>query len=141
MKEVLFIIQLFCCFSLFGLIWTIQIVHYPTFLKIENKEFKSFCIFHTKKISLIVIPLMFLELISGVVLLSSYTNNVFVFNFIGITIIWISTLFISMPLHRKLSVERNELVIKKLIKTNWIRTLTWSSRSLLLMLFAIKGLS
>lgn len=84
---------------------------------------------------------MLLELISGGILLVSYTNNVFVFNFIGIIIVWILTLFISMPLHRKLSVQRDELVINKLIDTNWLRTLTWSLRSLLLMLFAIKGLT
>jgi hypothetical protein len=140
LKEILFLIQIFSCFSLFGLIWTIQLVHYPSFLKIDKLEFKDFSNLHSKKISLIVVPIMLLELVSGSMLLILFPSIVTGSNFLGIIIIWTSTLFLSMPLHRKLASGKDEALIEKLIKTNWPRTIIWTLRSFLLLIIAWRGI-
>lgn len=133
METSLFIIHLFSCFALFGLIWTIQLVHYPAFLAVDANVFKEFSINHAKKISFFVAPLMIIELLSGGVLVYLSPNSYTFTNFFGILILWFSTLLISMPCHKKLSAGKDMATIKKLIRTNWPRTIVWTVRSLLLL--------
>ncbi len=135
---ILFIIQLFCCFSLFGLIWTIQLVHYPAFLEVDSKRFANFSEEHSNNISFFVAPLMIVEFATGALLLFNTTNALFITNFIGILIIWYCTFFISVPCHQKLSVGKDIGVIRKLINTNWIRTIIWTVRSIILLSILIR---
>ena len=51
-----------------GVIWVMQLVHYPSFNFINLKDYKSFQEFHMKRISLIVIPIMTIELTSGILI-------------------------------------------------------------------------
>ena len=51
-----------------GVIWVIQIVHYPSFHFIEKELYTVFQKFHMNKISIIVIPIMLAELITGMML-------------------------------------------------------------------------
>jgi len=133
MDTTLFIIQLFCCFSLFGLIWTIQLVHYPAFLEIDPKSFSDFSETHSKSISFFVAPLMIVELLTGALLLTYSPSTQFFTNFIGILLLWSCTFFLSVPCHQKLSKGKDIGTIKKLISTNWLRTIIWSLRTFLLL--------
>ncbi len=134
----LLLVQSFCCFFLTGLIWTIQLVHYPSFSMIDENQFGSFTKFHGFRISLIVMPLMCLELITGFLLVHSQFDvpgfsKFFIINFIGVVLIWASTFFLSVPIHAKLDSGFNQDQIKLLVMTNWPRTVFWSLRSVLLM--------
>ncbi|WP_083750259.1 hypothetical protein [Rhodohalobacter halophilus] len=59
------ILNLFSSFFLCGLIWTVQLVHYPFFLFAGNDRFKPSMDFHRSRISYIVIPVMLAELFSS----------------------------------------------------------------------------
>ena len=52
-----------------AIIWIVQILHYPTFKFIDQKRYEEFQDFHMKRISYIIIPIMLVELISGVIVL------------------------------------------------------------------------
>ena len=133
--DILFSLHLFSTFFLTGLIWVIQLVHYPSFLYIDEKNFPSFESFHTKSISLIVLPTMIFELISGAYLYIVKPNTEYdIFLFSLLILIWFSTFFLSVPLHGKLSIKKDIKVINRLIYTNWPRTIFWSLRSILLIL-------
>lgn len=122
----------FSSFAMTGIIWIVQLVHYPTFLKVSQDKFVDFINFHSAKITIIVFPLMSLELIlSGYF---SYTlQTSFWYSQLVITLLlWFSTMFISVPIHNKLT-EFNEITILKLISTNWIRTILWSIKAFLLL--------
>ena len=120
------------CLILSGLIWVIQIVHYPSFKYISIKNFDLFCEFHVRSISFIVFPLMFLELITAVLLLIFSPSSLTIINIIILGLIWLSTILLSVPIHRKLQSGYNIDSINKLIKTNWPRTIFWTFRSALL---------
>ena len=64
------IAHLFSTFFLTGLIWIVQLVHYPGFNFVDANDFVAFEKFHTNKISAIVIPLMFCELLTGAIYFS-----------------------------------------------------------------------
>ena len=133
----LLLVHLLTCFTLLGLILTIQFVHYPSFLFVSKNRFLEFENFHTRRISLIVMPLMMIEFISGLLLLietNAKNDFIILINFMLLTMTWLSTFFLSVPIHRKLSQRYNSEDIYYLIKTNWPRTIFWSLRSVLLII-------
>ncbi len=52
--------------------------------------------------------------------------------FVLLLIIWISTFMLQVPAHQSLSTTWNAATHKRLVLTNWIRTVGWSVRSVLL---------
>jgi hypothetical protein len=117
--------------TLVGLIWVIQLVHYPTFAYVDNSNFLQFHAHHSKSISIIVMPLMLIEL--ALATYFAYQNQ---WNFIALTpllfvlLIWASTFFIQVPIHQKLGQGKNLVLIQKLVNTNWIRTVFWTIKAI-----------
>ena len=131
--DFLFFLNVISAFFLTGVIWTIQIVHYPSFHYIDKLSFVNFHQFHERRISIIVMPLMILELISSVALFfNDMSNHTFLLNLIVVGLIWCSTFFIQVPIHNILSQKKDNTMIEKLVNTNWIRTFLWSMRMLLI---------
>lgn len=123
----------FClCLVMLGVIWVIQIVHYPSFRFAKLGPFQDFTSFHVKAISSIVIPLMTIELLSGVFLVYKSQRPLILLNFSLILLTWLSTFILSVPLHNKLSQDFDLKNIEKLVLTNWPRTLMWTIRSVIL---------
>jgi hypothetical protein len=114
------------------LIWIIQVVHYPSFRFVDEKLFSSFHSFHSRSISYLVMPLLILELIVTATLVSKLPTNLLVLasSFLAAGI-WFITFFVSVPCHNILSKTHDSKTIEKLIKTNWIRTLLWTSKMVL----------
>jgi hypothetical protein len=131
MLSLTFIANIFCSFALFGLIWCVQLVHYPFFLRADQTNFIDHIEFHKHRISIIVMPLMTFELAtSGILALESQQFAGWnIFGFIVVILIWLVTFFIQVPLHNALSDGYDESKVQKLIKTNWIRTILWSVKA------------
>ncbi len=127
MSTPLLLTQIFCCFALTGLIWLIQLVHYPSFEFVDG-SFLEFHRFHSQRISWIVIPLMLAELGSAVVLAAHHPQR-YCWNLLGVILIWLSTFFWSVPLHNQLSQQKDLLLLSQLVWSNWPRTFLWSLRS------------
>ena len=119
-----------------GVIWTIQLVHYPSFNFINQKDYIKFQNFHMKRISLIVMPIMGIELFSGLVIIFFEMKNgiIFYFSIFILILIWLLTGIIFSRLHQKLTMGYRILIINRLIKMNWLRTFLWTLRIFLLML-------
>ena len=130
----LMLINSFCTFALFGLIWTIQLVHYPSFHSIEGAKFIEFEKFHSKKITYVVLPLMVIELLTSIYLIIlEPLNAVLHFNLLCVLIVWTSTFVFSVPCHNKLMNGKDQKVIRSLIKTNWVRTVFWTFKAMILL--------
>ena len=127
------LIHLSLCLFMTGLIWLIQLVHYPAFAYVDEKKFSQFENFHTQRISFIVMPAMIAELSTGILLFSSREmSNLYVTSLGILFLIWCSTFFLSVPCHHRLSSEKNDQTIRRLTFTNWPRTIGWSVRSCIL---------
>ena len=135
----IFLFNLVLSFIALGLIWTIQLVHYPSMQYIPKDRFPEYHNFHSIRISILAIPLMFAELVTSIILLYQNLNNaiqtIFIVNLILVLLIWLSTFLIQVPLHNVLSKEKNTEKLSKLIFSNWIRTILWTARSILMILF------
>ena len=120
-----------------GVIWVIQIVHYPSFHFIEKDLYTAFQKFHMNKISIIVIPIMLAELITGMMLFldKSSKSPFLIISFVILVLIWLITGVFFSKAHNELIAGYQELVINQLVAMNWIRTLLWTLRLLLLTYF------
>jgi hypothetical protein len=54
-----------------------------------------------------------------------------------LAIIWLSTAFVQVPCHNGLSQGFDAIVHRRLVRTNWIRTVAWSLRGLLVLWMAM----
>ena len=136
-------ILLICIFSTFamtGLIWLIQLVHYPLFGKVGEEQFVAYETAHSRRITPIVMPLMVAELLSCLWLAwrPETAGQFMAPQWLWVTaaamavLIWISTAVLQVPMHNRLEQGFNEQVWRSLVNTNWIRTALWSSRSVIL---------
>lgn len=119
-----------------GIIWFVQIVHYPLFGRIPSEGFTSYEQAHTVRTGWVVAPLMILELAAAVtlpLLKAPVAGTAVYLSALGcLALIWTSTFLIQVPLHGMLEKRHDSSTIRRLVATNWIRTLLWSARLSLL---------
>ena len=135
--HLVFYLQLASCAVMTGVIWIVQLILYPTFSLIEKDRFKQFHEMHSSRITLIVGPAMLIEMITAFLLLMhNRTAMAWWVNFGLIILLWMSTAFLSVPIHNKLADGFDLIKIKKLVLTNWPRTFLWTLRLVILILFS-----
>lgn len=126
----LFYIQLFCSLFMTGLIWFVQIVHYPLFSYIEPHCFPDYAKKHQWLTSWVVGPIMLTEVFSAIVLFIQH--RFFLLNIMLLTGIWLSTAILQIPLHGRLAEHYDLENIHSLVRGNWIRTILWTLKSIVL---------
>ena len=131
----LLLLQLFATAALTGLIWTIQLVQYPGFLHMTGRGFRRVHTHHTMQITKVVLPLMAAELLVALYLIvNAPAGTPGWMPAVGaalVGVIWLSTAFVQVPLHGRLSMGLDEGAASRLVRTNWVRTIAWSARSAL----------
>jgi hypothetical protein len=131
MTQLAFMLHFGLTLFMTGVIWIVQLVHYPSFRYISAQSFAEFSAFHQQMITWVVGPAMVFELITGIYLLTTpLLSPLVVINLLLILAIWASTFFLSVPIHGKLTHAYDLPLIESLVLTNWPRTLLWSVRAM-----------
>lgn len=126
---------------LVGLIWTIQVVHYPLLKNVGRENFVTYHDRHMALIAWVVGPLMLVEVSSaGLLLLLGERSWVFGISLGALAAVWASTALIQIPLHQRLTRGYDVGAIDRLVSSNWWRTLAWTLRGLCLALLLIHRL-
>jgi hypothetical protein len=116
-----------------GLIWFVQLVHYPLFPLVGAREFTQYEREHTRRVTWIVAPLMSLEALTAIALVfrvdGAGMRGVAGAGLVLVAVIWASTAFLQVPCHRRLSAGFNLSTARRLVATNWLRSLAWSVRA------------
>jgi hypothetical protein len=125
-----------CCLLMTGLIWLVQVVHYPCFHLVDPQRFQEFHLQHSNRITFIVAPLMGLELVTAILLVRERGDSyAWWINLLGVILIWGCTAFLSVPLHNQLANGYQYDKVNALVVTNWPRTVIWTARSIWLLAF------
>lgn len=125
--------------AMVGIIWIIQLVHYPSFLYVSKDKGYQFQELHMKRITFIVMPLMLIEFLSGaIVLYKEYNNLLLLISFVVLLFIWCWTFFVNVPIHSKLLKNFDDQLIFALVRSNWPRTLAWTIKLIFTMLYIAK---
>ena len=122
---------------LVGLIWIVQIVHYPLFALVGEKNFEAYQQRHQTYITFVVGPPMLIEAFSSVLLAWYPPDGISLFfiyaGIVLVFVIWFSTAALQIPCHGKLVKGFDQLVHRRLVRTNWIRTIAWTLRGCLVL--------
>ena len=116
------------------LIWAVQLVIYPSFKFYSKANLFQWHRLYTKRVTVIVLPLMGSQILLGFIHLLQVQNTYTISSFVIILALWVITFTVFVPLHQSIDIGKPvENVCLKLEKRNWIRTLLWS----LLFIFSI----
>ena len=144
-QEIIFLVQMIATAMMTGIIWFVQIVHYPLFSKIPPQGFVSYELTNTVFTGWVVAPIMLVEIGTAILLLLLKSPVAFQPLYLGalgcLTLVWLSTFFIQVPLHAILSSRPDANTMSSLVETNWIRTVLWTVRLVLLGLIILKALN
>jgi hypothetical protein len=119
-----------------GLIWFVQVVHYPLFQQVTGEAARDYSQAHRRRTPWVVIPPMLVEAATaalvalrppaGIPPLAAWCG-------LGLVLaLWWSTGAVQMPLHARLGQEGHRLpTVNALVRSNWLRTVLWTARALL----------
>lgn len=118
-----------------GLIWFVQLVHYPLLSGVGTEGFHSYQRGHERRTAWAVGPAMLAELVCAVWLAAAPPPGVFVWlTVLGLVLlagVWVSTALLQVPCHRRLSAGFDAETHGRLVRSNWLRTALWSGRAVL----------
>jgi len=149
LPDLLFLTQFAATLFMTGLIWFVQIVHYPLFATVHihtsSDAFRAYEDRHASRTSFVVFPPMAVELLTTLAALfpslrpAFLSQTVAVASAVLVVLIWASTGLIQVPLHNQLGSNPAAQTIRKLVLSNWLRTVLWTVRAVLLTAVILHG--
>ena len=135
--KAIFLLNVASTLVMTGVIWFVQVVHYPLFNRVGLAEFARYEADHSNLTGLVVVPLMLVELATAALLVWQQLPDISKFWLVVglalVVLIWATSFFVSVPQHGKLASGFDLAAYRTLVTTNWIRTLAWSARSLIVL--------
>ncbi|QDV05191.1 hypothetical protein Poly30_06870 [Planctomycetes bacterium Poly30] len=131
--------------AMVGLIWTIQVVHYPLFAYVKS-GFRQYHEQHMHRITFVVGPLMLAELAGSVYLWlhppAGTDARLWLAALLLLGIAWVDTGLFSVPQHGRLESGGFDVAAHRgLMISNLVRTLAWTARGLLIAWLVVRWAS
>jgi len=125
-------VELVSALFMTGLIWFVQVVHYPllAFVGAESTAYQNA---HMRRTTLVVAAPMLAELTAGIILAAlrvgpgwqRWPATVL------LAVVWLATITLLVPAHDALGRGFDARVHRRLVASNWIRTVAWTARAAL----------
>lgn len=135
--KALVLAHLLATLTMFGVIWTIQLVHYPLFSGVGADAFSDYAEQHRLRITWIVLPAMLVELGTALWFVfdrpDAWPSWAAWAGLALVGVVWLSTAVLQVPLHGALSGGFDPDAHSRLVGTNWIRTVAWTGRAALVL--------
>ena len=114
-----------------GLIWFVQVVHYPLFDRVGKSGFAEYERQHTRRTGWVVGGPMLLDMALALLLAWS-PGGLPAWCGLGLLgVVWLSTALGQVPAHLRLEQGFDAGAHRRLVRGNWIRTIGWSLRGVL----------
>ena len=134
--EIILAAQALASSAMCGLIWFVQMVHYPLFAHTDTTHSPDYADENQHRTGPVVIPPMLVEAATATLIAISPPPA------IGrpaaraglamVAALGLSTLLVQMPLHgQRTHAGHTPATVAALVRTNWLRTILWSARALL----------
>ncbi|MBC7538475.1 MAG: hypothetical protein H7281_06620 [Bacteriovorax sp.] len=122
-----------------GVICFIQYIHYPLFSLVGKDQFIHYHAKHIELTSVVIAIPMLVECLTMFYLLAFTpalrVDKFFILSAVLLLIIWMVTFIISVPQHNILGQGFEQKAFHTLVSTNWIRTIAWVARAVILFKF------
>lgn len=120
-----------------GVIWFVQVVHYPLMGRVGRERFTAYSASHSRLTSYVVGPPMLVEATTAALLLVIRPAGIPLYAALAgaglVAVIWLSTALVQVPRHTAFSRGFDRREHRALVATNWLRTAAWSARGLLVL--------
>jgi hypothetical protein len=128
-----------------GVVWFVQVVHYPLFSRVGSEKFSLYSEAHSRLTTYVVGPPMLVEAATALLLVIRRPDTVpMAAPLIGlalVVIVWLSTALLQVPRHTTLGSGFDRRAWSRLVLSNWVRTLAWSARGVLVLWMAARAVS
>jgi len=134
--EIILAAQALASSAMCGLIWFVQMVHYPLFARTDTTHSPDYADENQRRTGPVVIPPMLVEAATATLLAMAPPPAIgrpaALAGLMMVATLWLSTLLVQMPLHGQLThAGHAPATVAALVRTNWLRTILWSARALL----------
>ena len=133
--HILVVLHAFSTMYMTGLIWFVQVVHYPLMARVGQSESTEYEREHTRLTGYVVGPPMLIEGISAALLLAVHPQLAWTWlAWLGAALLainTISTAAIQIPCHNALQQGFSTSTHQLLVRSNWIRTVAWTARAVI----------
>ncbi|QYK49207.1 MAG: hypothetical protein KF838_04980 [Phycisphaeraceae bacterium] len=135
-NSLLLMVHALATLAMVGIIWFVQVVHYPLFLSVPPDAYPAYQREHMSRTSLVVAPLMLAEAATAIaiLLLGIASPDLAIPGLALLGTIWLSTFLVQVPRHAALERAADARIITSLVRTNWLRTVAWTARGVLALL-------
>lgn len=122
--------------AMVGLIWSMQIVHYPMLAAHSELAPATAAREHQRRITPVVGPFMAVEGVTALILLGWRPDDMSALSawvaaaLLGVALA--STVLIQVPQHGRLAEGHDAATARNLVRGNWIRTGAWTLRGVVL---------
>lgn len=120
--------------TMVGVIWFVQIVHYPLLSVVPVESAANVAVEHQRRTGWVVMAPMAVEGVTTLLLLAMVPSGVawFVPWLAGIPLALAlgATVLLSVPRHARMATSPDAQVGRELVSTNWVRTVAWTSRGI-----------
>ena len=120
--------------AMVGVIWTIQLLVYPSMARVPADGFVAYEEFHQRRVVLVLALFAVVEVIAAAAIAVSDTGVPPWMWWTGgaiLVALWVSTGAFYAPLHGRLSDGFDADLHALLVGTNWLRTIGWTARGAL----------
>ena len=118
---------------LVGIIWTVQVVHYPLMALVGEERFVAYEAAHSPRMAAVVMIPWTVQGLTTLGLLVARPAGVpaalVVIAAIAAAVPVIATVLASVPAHVALGSGFDAAVHRRLVRTNWIRTIAWTAHA------------
>ena len=114
-----------------GVIWFVQVVHYPLFGQVGSREFAGWQAANVRRTTFVVGPAMGVEAASALGLPFVLPGWIPWSGLGLLALCWASTAFLQVPCHARLERSFDPATGHRLVTSNWVRTVAWTARGLL----------
>jgi hypothetical protein len=145
MGDVVLLLNLVSTFTMVGVIWFVQVVHYPLLAVVPVESASVVAVDHQRRTGWVVMIPMTVEgfttlgllkwVPEGVAWWVPWLNGVFLAVALGCTVL------LSVPRHARMAARPDASVGRELVLTNWPRTIAWTARGVVVALMLLARLS
>lgn len=120
-----------------GLVWFVQVVHYPLFANVGSESFREYHAQHVRRTQFVVMLPMVLELVLAIYISVGKQGLDLALGLAGvmcISLVWLMTGVRQLKDHEALSKGFNEEAQARLLKGNFWRSVVWLGHSVIVMI-------
>ena len=144
MDDLLLTVHLVSACIMVGVIWFVQLVHYPLLAVVPIESAKQVAEKHQKWTGIVVGPPMVVEGVSTLILWANTPSGVWWWltwvNGACLAVALLCTIFLSVPRHARMVEAPDAQVGKELVRTNWPRTIAWTMCGFIAAVMLLQGM-